>query len=112
MSENIKLKKRLRKKFPNAMISSKEIIGHPSIRDDDVGINIRFENDYGASIIRNKYSYGNEDKLLELGVIAYDGPDWELVYNTPVTDDVIGYATFPMVVEELKKIEKFKKGEF
>lgn len=52
---------------------------------------IRFSNNWGASIIKHKYSHG-----VELSVIRFVGPDiddFELRYDTKVTSDVIGYLT-------------------
>lgn len=49
----------------------------------------KFPNGYGASIIRGgSLAYGG----YELAVLKYDADgDWGLTYNTPITDDVIGY---------------------
>ena len=64
-----------------------------------------FENGYGASVIRagtehNSFSgsYGADSGLWELAVITIeisdDGPGvGRLVYDTPITDDVLGYLT-------------------
>jgi len=40
--------------------------------------------------------------LFEVAVLDKDG---ELCYDTPITDDVIGYLTFQEVADTLKKIE-------
>lgn len=50
----------------------------------------RFDNGYGASVVRHRYSYGGDEGLFELAVL---GPDDHLVYDTPVTNDVLGYLT-------------------
>lgn len=46
-----------------------------------------FENGYKASVVKHKYSYGGDKGLWELAVLFNDA----LVYDTPVTDDVLGY---------------------
>lgn len=54
-----------------------------------------FDNHYGVSVIRGPYTYGGDKGLYELAVL-YMGPDDEcsqLVYDTPVTNDVEGYLT-------------------
>jgi len=51
----------------------------------------RFDNGYGASVVRNQYSYGGSSGLYELAVIKFDGDEWDLVYDTPITDDVLGW---------------------
>ena len=60
----------------------------------------RFPNDFGASVIIGPYTYGGDQGLYELGVIKWSGDDWHLYYDTPITDDVIGYLT-------PKKVGKF-----
>jgi hypothetical protein len=65
----------------------------------------RFENGYGASVIRNKYSYGGSSGLWELAVIRWDGGDWDIAYNTPITDDVLGYLSDEKVQSLLNQIE-------
>jgi len=52
-----------------------------------------FPNGYGASIIKHRGSYGHEDDLWELGVLAKIDGLIHLCYTTPITDDVIGYLT-------------------
>lgn len=46
-----------------------------------------FDNGYGVSVIQNKYSYGGELGLYEVAVLL----DGEITYDTPITNDVIGY---------------------
>jgi hypothetical protein len=67
-----------------------------------------FPNGYGASVIRNQYSYGNEDGLFELAVLDSSG---HLTYDTPITDDVIGYLTAEQVQEQLAKIAALPPNE-
>lgn len=68
----------------------------------------KFENGYGASVIKHYGSYGYEKDLFELAVLIYDGDKFDLCYNTPITDDVIGYLTNDEVLELLEKIKNLK----
>jgi hypothetical protein len=54
---------------------------------------VRFGNGYGVSIIRGSFSYGGPQGLYELAVVKFyrEGDEWALCYDTPITDDVIGY---------------------
>ena len=61
-----------------------------------------FANGYGASVIRNSYSYGHEYGLYELAVLK----DGRLCYSTPITSNVIGYLTADEVAEHLSQIEE------
>lgn len=72
----------------------------------------KFDNGYGASVIKNAFSYGWGDDLWELAVIKFKGAfDWEIVYDTEITDDVVVYLTEDEVQEILKKIREIEKDE-
>ena len=49
----------------------------------------RCANDYGASVIQSDFAYGG----YELAVVRFPGPGprYDLVYDTPITDNVIGW---------------------
>jgi len=64
----------------------------------------RYANGYGASVVCHEYSYGGNDGLWELAVIQWHGDGFSLVYDTPVTDDVIGYLSDDDVTKLLCEI--------
>ena len=65
----------------------------------------RFGNGYGASVVQGPYSYGGPDGLYDLAVIKFDGSgEWDLTYETPVTDDVLGHLTVDDVAAALAGI--------
>lgn len=70
----------------------------------------KFENGYGASVVKNPYSYGGDEGLWELAVVLVyengEGLSFELVYDTPITEDVLGWLTWEEVEETLKQIEE------
>lgn len=61
----------------------------------------KFPNGYGASVVRHDFSFGRESGLWELAVLGQDG---RLTYETPITDDVIGYLSEADVNEHLAAI--------
>lgn len=66
----------------------------------------KFKNGYGASVIKHYGSYGFEDDLFELAVIELNKKNsWNICYNTPITDDVMGYLSNEEVLELLERIK-------
>lgn len=67
----------------------------------------RFDNGYGASVIRTSVSYGSEQGLWELAVIQYGtAGNYNIVYETGITDDVIGYLTEEEVEHYVERISQ------
>ncbi len=57
-----------------------------------------FPNGYGASVVKHEYSYGGDRGLWELAVINNISEDgFDICYDTPITDDVIGFLNDPEV---------------
>lgn len=61
---------------------------------------IFFDNGYGLSVIRFKNpkffslsSYTSNDNEWEVAVIYGNEKDWDISYNTDITNDVVGYLT-------------------
>ena len=68
---------------------------------------VRFENNYGASVVKHEYSYGGKIGLYELAVIKYDeNDDWDICYDTEITSDVLGYLSEAEVTKCLMSIEQ------
>lgn len=67
---------------------------------------IFFPNNYGASIIKNPFSYGGDVGLFELAVIKGNKDNWEICYDTPIANDVIGYLNSEDINKYLEQIEK------
>ena len=74
----------------------------------------RFDNGYGASVVQFPYSYGFDEGLWELAVIEFEGEyndDFDITYDTPITDDVIGHLTENDVHRVLRDIESLPSKE-
>ena len=67
-----------------------------------VGYVYEFENGYGASVVKHDVSYGGKMGLYEIAVLDSKG---DLCYDTPITDDVVGYAGVQTVYETLDRIK-------
>ena len=62
----------------------------------------KFDNGYGASVVKHDFSYGGKMGLYEIAVLDSTG---KLCYSTPITDDVIGWATEDKVLDTLHRIK-------
>jgi hypothetical protein len=73
-----------------------------------------FENGYGASVVRHSFSYGGDKGLWELAVLritSQEPLEWHTTYDTPVTNDVLGYLSVEDVEHHLKEISELEKEE-
>jgi hypothetical protein len=74
----------------------------------------KFDNGYGASVIKCPFSYGSKSDLWELAVVLFDGDaplNYKINYQTPITDDVLGSLTDLDVEDILVKIGSLDKQE-
>lgn len=72
----------------------------------------KFDNGYGASVISNGMGVYAGEGQYELAVLKfYDNSDnYELCYDTPITDDVVCDLMAEAVNELLERIEKLGGG--
>jgi hypothetical protein len=63
---------------------------------------IQFDNGFGASVVKTPFSYGGTRGQYELAVFGQDG---DITYDTPITDDVLGYLSESAVTTALAKIQ-------
>ena len=84
----------------------------PHVNYPDSGIAARhfFPNGYGVSVVQftSPYgggSYGAQEGLYELAVLKGVEEEWHICYNTPITDDVMGYLTKEDVETVLNQVE-------
>jgi len=85
-----------------------------SVHTDSLGTRVvfKFQNEYGASVIKGQYTYGGPVGLYEVAVLRWnDEFNYEIDYSTPITDDVIGYLTTEEVVELLYKIQTLPENK-
>ena len=62
-----------------------------------------FDNGYGVSVVSHTYSYGGKNGLYEIAVLDSDD---NITYDTPVTNDVIGYLSEEEVTEIMKQVQE------
>jgi len=85
--------------------SELEFMPHPSTLG---GIQARhdFPNGYGVSVIKSSRSYGGDAGRYEVAVMLHG----HLTYDTPITDDVLGWQSEPDVDEVLAAVESLPKA--
>lgn len=71
--------------------------------DNSIQSVMMFENGYGISVVQGDHTYGGSIGLYEIAVLDKEG---RLNYDTPITNDVIGYLTEPEVSDYMIKIQK------
>ena len=66
-----------------------------------------FDNYYGVSVVRGPYTHGGRKGLYELAVIYMAPEDREskIVYDTPITNDVMGYLTPDNITDIMAQVE-------
>lgn len=64
---------------------------HPHYKEDGIQAKHFFPNGYGVSVVRFPGSYGFQDDLYEVAILKGTEDDWELTYDTPITEDVLGH---------------------
>lgn len=107
---------------------------HPIVKEGGKGTQKfwKFKNGYGASVVRfeisNQFnpkrkepigSYGVEKGLWEMAMVKFNKnddtkngkPSFEILYNTSITNDVIGNLNEEEVVRILKQISKLTKED-
>jgi hypothetical protein len=68
------------------------------------------DNGYGASIVQHEYSYGGRVGLWEIAVTKYDEDgEWDICYDTPITNDVLGHLSESEIMDYLTQIEQLEK---
>jgi hypothetical protein len=86
------------------MKTFKDIEFKPNPMGADFGIvsRTKFDNGYEVSVVRSEHSYGGNKGLYELAIFK----DGEICYDTPITDDVIGYLRPEDVSDVMERVEK------
>lgn len=87
--------------FQNKLYKHKGFVKH-ELFDDKEQVIFEFKNGYGASVLTGRIAYGGLNGLFEIAVIR----NRRLCYDTPITNDVIGYLTIGEVLKVLDDIEQ------
>ena len=83
---------------------------HTNFPDTGIAARYFFPNGYGVSVVRfttpfGSGSYGSEEGLYEAAVLKGVEENWQICYDTPITEDVLGHLTEEEVEVLLYEIE-------
>ena len=78
---------------------------HKNYPDTGVQAKHFFDNGYGVSVVSFPGSYGFRDGLYESAVLKGTEEEWEICYDSVITDDVLGYQSEEEVEVLLYEIE-------
>lgn len=83
---------------------------HGNYPDSGIVARYFFPNGYGVSVVQfttpcGSGSYGAQEGLYELAVLKGLEEDWEICYDTPITDDVMGHLTPEDIDTILNQVE-------
>jgi hypothetical protein len=89
--------------------SDLEFKPHPYVKmgDDSIHAVQLFPNGYGVSVVRFPGSYGYQEGLYEVAVIQGTEDDYELCYDTPIADDIMGHRderAVEIIMEEVQSL--------
>lgn len=85
--------------YENYLVDTKHYCGGTTHR-------FKFDNGYGAIVIKHMYSHGGPQKLWELVVIRFDKlGNFKRTYDTEITDDVVKYQTDEKIRDLLERIK-------
>lgn len=65
-----------------------------------------FDNGYGISVITGEDAYSDDKHPYECAIIKGSKENYYMVYDTPITDDVIGFCNKEKVSEIMKQIQE------
>ena len=69
-----------------------------------------FPNGYGVSIVKHGFSYGSRQGLWEMAVLKGNEKSHDITYDTPITNDVIGYLSDEEVNDYCKQVSELPQN--
>lgn len=83
---------------------------HSIYPDSGIAARYFFPNGYGVSVVRFTFrgfggSYGAEQGLYELAILKGLEENWDICYDTAITDDVLGHLSEEEVEVLLYEVE-------
>lgn len=79
----------------------------PHVTGDGIRAEHFFPNGYGVSVVRFPGSYGYEQDLYEVAILKGSPDNYDLCYDTPITDDIMGHrdeTDIENIIEEIQAL--------
>lgn len=78
---------------------------HSAHNPNGIKAKMFFPNGYGVSVVGGGIGlYGDGVNTFELAVLIGNIDEWDLTYETPITDDVIGWRSQDEISELMKQV--------
>lgn len=93
----------------------KDLVFQPHPNMEGLQATYFFENGYGVSVVRFNLpfggygSYTSNENEWELAIAKGNSDNWEICYDTPITEDVLGHLTAPDVTHIMKRVQSLPK---
>jgi hypothetical protein len=91
---------------------------HPMYICDGLTARLYFDNGYGISVVRFKIplldgygSFTDNEEEWECAILRLKDGEWEVCFDTSITDDVIGYLLADDVTDLMFKIQSLDKDK-
>ena len=65
-----------------------------------------FDNGYGISVITGEGAYSDDQCPYEAAVLKGNQTEWNICYDTPITDDVLGFNDAHRITAIMKQIQE------
>jgi len=96
------------------MKTFKDLKFKPHATGEGLAAKLFFKNGYGVSVVRFKMllgagSYTDSESEWELAILKGKKSDWEIDYDTSITDDVMGHLEDEEVSEIMKRVQQLSK---
>ncbi len=76
----------------------------PRWDDDGVKATTFYPNGYGVSVVNHSFSYGWPN-LYEMAILKGNAEDWDICYDTHITEDVLGNLTPRAVTKHMRQVQ-------
>ena len=87
------------------MLKFTDLNFEPHYIDNGIASKLFFDNGYGISVVKFPGSYGYTEGRYEVAVLKGTPDDYNLCYDTPVADDILGHRDEGDIENIMKEVQ-------